>query len=257
MCWSGEASYALAAAGLAATGYAAWKKDSPLLWLPLMYFSGMELLQGYTYSVIDQCGLGANRFATLLSYLHIAFQPFFGAMMALYFVPAAVRRLAWPICLAACSISAAVMIVQLQPLEAAGLCTPGRLLCGPQMCSVTGNWHIAWQVPVNGMFEGMAAASQGWPWHRLFADAFPTYPIAMFLVPFLLGSWKLVIYHLLMGPVLARLTTSNPNEIPAVWCLLSIGFLMIAIKTPVRRYLHVESWPLWRIWPGLSGARAA
>jgi len=33
MCWSGEASLTLAAAGMATTAYVAWKKESPLLYL--------------------------------------------------------------------------------------------------------------------------------------------------------------------------------------------------------------------------------
>ena len=44
MCWSGEASAALATAGFLSTGYAAYKKESRMLWLPLGYFSLMELI---------------------------------------------------------------------------------------------------------------------------------------------------------------------------------------------------------------------
>jgi hypothetical protein len=46
-----------------------------------------------------------------------------------------------------------------------------------------------------------------------------------------------------MGPILARLLTNNLNEWPAVWCLLSIGFLLIIVVTPIRRLLFVH--PEW------------
>ncbi len=57
MCWSGEASTLLASAGLITTGYAAYKKESKELWIPLGYFSLMEVLQAFTYSVINQCSV--------------------------------------------------------------------------------------------------------------------------------------------------------------------------------------------------------
>jgi hypothetical protein len=55
---------------------------------------------------------------------------------------------------------------------------------------------------------------------------------------------------MMLGPWLAALTTDNINESPAVWCLLSIGLLATAVKTPIRGLLHVRKWwpwpPSWR-----------
>ena len=59
-----------------------------------------------------------------------------------------------------------------------------------------------------------------------------------------------------MGPFMARMLTNNLNEAPAVWCLLSIGFLLIVIDTPVRKYLYVR-WNLpWRLFFGYDGREA-
>ena len=87
MCWSGEASAVLATAGLGTTAYAAYRKEPAAIWMPLGYFSLMELLQAFTYSVIDQCSLPSNQIATLLGYLHIAFQPFFINAVSMHFIP--------------------------------------------------------------------------------------------------------------------------------------------------------------------------
>src|SRR5471030_3529084 len=57
MCWSGEASAALATVGFISTGYAVHMKQSMLLWAPLGYFALMEALQAFTYTVIDN-GVG-------------------------------------------------------------------------------------------------------------------------------------------------------------------------------------------------------
>ncbi len=208
----------------------------------------MELLQGFTYSVIDQCALPSNQIATMLGYLHICFQPFFGCLLALYFVPAPVRRAAMPWAMAVAGLSAAFMVFQLYPFEWAGACRLGRPLCGPGLCSVSGNWHIAWELPLNAIGEINAPWVLDNPVLRVtIGHGFLGYMIAMFLVPFLFGSWRIVLYHIAMGPILARSLTDNPNEAPAIWCLLSIAFLLIVVKTPVRRMMHVRSWPLWRL----------
>jgi hypothetical protein len=35
------------------------------------------------------------------------------------------------------------------------------------------------------------------------------------------------------------------GEWPAIWCLFSIGLLVLVVETPLRGDLHVRSWPLW------------
>lgn len=240
MCWSGEASTVLAAVGLGTTVYAAYKKEPAPLWIALGYFSLMELLQAFTYSVIDECALPSNQIATLLGYLHIAFQPFFINAVSMYFIPAGVRRRIQYWVYGVCFFSAIFMIIQLYPFDWAGACDPRRPLCGTQLCSVSGEWHIAWEVPTNGICNSMVDS-----WWYIFADGYPTYVIAGFLLPLLYGSWRATAYHYIMGPTLALLTTSNINEWPAIWCLFSIGLLLVVVKTPLRRYLHVRKWVLW------------
>jgi Family of unknown function (DUF5765) len=234
MCWSGEASAVLATIGLGATAYAAYKKEPMQLWVTLGYFSLMELLQAFTYSVIDECALPSNQVATLLGYLHIAFQPFFINALALYFVPKDIARKVAPWVYAFCFLSAIVMILQVYPFDWAGTCADGRTLCGPRLCSVHGEWHIAWEVPTNGIGNSFAHTP---------AHGFPTYLVAGFLLPFVYGSWRLNVYHILCGPLLARMLSENMNERPAIWCLLSIGILLVVVKTPLRKYLHVRKYP--------------
>ncbi len=245
MCWSGEASGVLAAIGLGTTAYAAWKKEATPLWLALGYFSLMELLQAVTYTVINLCGLELNQILTLLGYLHIAFQPFFVNALSMYFLPQKVVAKISPTVYALCFLSAVVMLIQVYPLPAAGACIPGTPLCGPELCSVSGNWHIAWNIPYNGLFNVLGPFS------------FITYLLTVFLMPILYGSWRMTLYHLLFGPLLAYLTTKNVNEWPAVWCLLSIGILLVVVKTPLRPILFVRSWPLWPLVgePAIARAR--
>ena len=179
MCWSGDASAVLATAGLGTTAYAAYRREPAAIWMPLGYFSLMELLQAFTYSVIDQCSLPSNQIATLLGYLHIAFQPFFINAVSMHFIPDQARARIAPVVYSLCFVSAVFMLLQLYPFAWAGQCDPSMPLCGTRLCSVHGNWHIAWQVPTNGMCNSFADRF----WH-----GFPSYVIAGIIVPILYGS---------------------------------------------------------------------
>ncbi len=229
MCWSGQASATLAAVGLASTTYVAIKGEDKALWIPLAYFSLMEMLQALTYTVIDQCGSPMNQVLTLLGVLHIAFQPFFLNAFSMHFIPARVRIRISPFVYTFCFIGTILILVKIYPLEFAGICNIGHEpFCGTQLCSVSGNWHIAWQAPLNGI-----------SWATL------GYYIPVFLIPVIYGSWKFTLYHVIVGPLLARILTNNINEWPAVWCLLSIGLFLIVIKTPIRQILYTKQWIFW------------
>lgn len=200
-----------------------------LLWFPLGYFTLMEALQAFTYSVIDNCGAPSNQIATLLGYLHITFQPFFVNAVGLYFIDKRVAQKIAPFVYGACFVAAIMMLIKLYPFAWAAKCIPGiRPMCGEKICAFHGNWHIAWSLPVSDISDKIS-------WYFLVA----------FVMPFIYGSWRWTIYHLLTGPVLARLTTSNLNEWPAVWCLFSIDLLIIITNTRVRHWLHVRRWWLW------------
>jgi len=231
MCWSGEASAVLATVGLVSTAYVAIKGEDKRLWLPLGYFSLMEVLQAYTYTVIDDCSNPNNQLATLFGYLHIVFQPFLINLMSLYFVPKEVREKVEFWVFAALLVCAFTMIVSIYPFTWAPPCDPSYSpFCGKKFCSLSGDWHIAWEMP---------RTIVAWPF------GVRAYALAAFVIPVLYGSWRFTLYHFITGPFLAYLTTGSLNELAAVWCLFSIGLLLVVIKTPVRKWLFVEKWYFW------------
>lgn len=218
--------------------------------MSLGYFSLMELLQAFTYSVINQCDNPSNQVATVLGYLHITFQPFFINAVSLYFIDKHIARKIAPVVYTMCFFSAILMLLQLYPFSWAGSCVPGLALCGETLCSFRGNWHIAWSLPTNGMLNGLFAGHSV----SLFNLGFPSYGVVGFLLPLLYGSWRFTLYHFMIGIELASHTTTNVNEWPAIWCLFSIGLLLVVIKTPVRKLLFVNRW--W-LWPAVKEASAA
>ncbi|MBN2906306.1 MAG: hypothetical protein JXJ18_06340 [Rhodobacteraceae bacterium] len=230
MCWSATASVTMVGLGAAATLVTARRGEPRAIWLTLAYFTLMEVLQAAGYAVVDDCANPANRTVTLLSYLHIVFQPFvvnaFAMAIIAHTVPARTRRAVWAVCAA----SAVVMLAQLVPLDALGQCRPGEVLCGTPLCTISGEWHIGWKVPLNGMFTPLSDA--------LGVSAnFPSYLIAVFVVPLFYGAWRFVIFHAAFGPILATMLTGNPNEMPAVWCLFSIGLVLVGLSPLIRRPL--------------------
>lgn len=221
--------------GSAATAVLCYQHQPAAIWLPLGYFTAMELLQLFGYMVLDQCGTPANTTVTLLSYLHIAFQPLCINAFAMELVPDPVKQRVRRGVYALAASSAAVMLVQILPLASLGQCIPGAPLCGPAYCTVSGNWHIAWNIPYNGLlvpFETSLGLQTG----------FPTYMATVFGLPLLYGAWRFVLVHAITGPVLAWSLTSNPNEMPAVWCLFSIAILLISLSPLVRRTVSAKTW---------------
>ncbi|MGR9116806.1 MAG: DUF5765 domain-containing protein [Gammaproteobacteria bacterium] len=242
MCWSGEASTVLAAAGITTAVYVARKGESKELWIPLAYFALMELLQAATYVYINLCDNPNNQVLTLLGYIHIAFQPFFVNMVAMYFIPESVKFKIRTTVYSICAIGSIAMLIKMFPFDWAGTCNIGTEgFCGPTVCSVSGAWHIAWQMPLNGLMSGSVDWLFGFDWGL---HAF-TYILVAFYLPVIYGSWRFVGFHYLVGPWISDVTTSDPNEYAAVWCLFSIALCVSVIKTPIRKHLHVKTWPFY------------
>lgn len=235
MCWSAEASVAMVGIGAIASVVTWHRGDPPAIWLTIAFFTIMEALQVAGYAVVDQCGTPENRSVTMLSYLHIVIQPFFINAFAMELVPHAVKRRARVGVYTACAVSSLVMLAQLMPADGMGSCLPGSPLCAERWCTVSGDWHIAWDVPYNGLLV---------PAEQLIGiyAGFPSYMIAAFVVPLIYGAWRFVIVHAVAGPILATNLTTNPNEMPAIWCLFSIAILLIAISPFIKRSVATTRW---------------
>jgi len=177
------------------------------MWMTIGYFSLMETIQAFNYPMLNQCDLPRNQMLTYLGYLHIAFQPFFVNLMAMHFIPTEVRsRVMLPVMIA-CGCVTMSLIIKAHPFEWAGACDPLRGLCGPQMCTVPGNWHLDWLLPLNGNGNFLAGLEI---WEvRPYPNGMPGYAVVAFILPALYGSWRFSLYLLLSGPVLASCLTDN------------------------------------------------
>lgn len=231
MCWNFTASIVFTTVGLLASLFLIRKKDDPMLWIPLIYFSLMELLQVITYLYLNQCDLPMNQMLTYIGYLHIAFQPFFMNMIWLHFIPIKVKKkIQWYVYTVA-FVATILMLIKVYPFAFAETCRAGTdFLCGQSLCSVSGKWHMAWMLPLNNLGNFGTFA----------------YLFAALGLPFIYGSWKVNLYQILLGPGIVALVSQDLNESPAVWCLFSIAIFMLAFIPKLRASLHVEKWYFWK-----------
>jgi hypothetical protein len=238
MCWSETTSLAMVGIGAAAAVVTA-RQGRPLA-VPVAfgYFAVMEALQAAGYRVIDQCDSPANQTITFLSILHIVFQPFVINAFAMALVVGGVRVRTQVVVYGFCALASVTMLLQLYPFDWAGSCRPGDILCGEHLCTRSGEWHLAWDVPFNGLLV---------PFDTFFGTrwSFPAYMLAVFLMPLFYGAWRFCLFHALVGPMLAGWLTQQPNEVPAIWCLFSIGIIVIGLSP----------W-MWRRF-GIGGRRPA
>jgi len=231
MCWSFGASAILAIIGLAVSLYLAFKKRSASLWVPIVYFALMEVIQAATYLVLNDCSSPANQLLTFLGYIHIVFQPFFINMFTMFFIPKKTRDKIYGYVYAVCFICTVLMLIKLYPFDWAGTCIPGvDGMCGTTICSVSGNWHLAWNIPFNGISMRFLLSP---------------YMFAMFILPLIYGAWRVVLYGVAFGLIPTYFLTSNINERPTVWCLLSIVLMLAVFIKPFMKWLRAKKWYFW------------
>jgi hypothetical protein len=231
MCWSGEASAAIALGGFTSAYFLKKKGEPKEIYLPPAYFVLMEGLQAVTYIVVGDCGNAYNVWLTRLAMAHISFQPFFINMLGMEFIDKAVKQRIKPYVYGICALTAIACLTRMIPaFDLLGRCELGTPMCSHlQTCAYNGEWHIGWDVLLNGFNER-------WRW----------YVVTAFAIPIVYGAWKWALYHYLVGPFLASLTTTDVSERPAVWCLFSTCIIALLVNSRLRNYIYIKRWPTWR-----------
>jgi len=125
------------------------------------------------------------------------------------------------------AIATGFMLLKLVPMQTFGACTLGSPMCALQTCLISGDWHIGWILPLNGLME--------WGGSYLpFNAYFPSYLLVVFALPLWYDAWRFALFHLFIGPFMAFLLTTNLNERPAIWCLFSVGIIVISLSPFIR-----------------------
>lgn len=226
MCWSGEASFTIATVGAVAAGYAKYRGKSWERIIPPLYFCVMEALQGFGYRYIDRCELEPNQLIALLSYIHVCFQPIFTSMLMLSFMQEGKKKKLYSkILYGSTFLGAFIMLLNMFEIQGLDNCILGTPFCGNDVCTYKGEWHIAWRIPLNNFDT------------RYYLGYF----IPAFIIPAAIGLYAFPAYHMFTGPVLSYYMSRNPNERPAIWCLLSEFILLTLYISPLENLLIKNS----------------
>jgi len=97
--------------------------------------------------------------------MHIAFQPFFVNAVAMHFIPKSLRQRISGAVYTLCFAAAVIFMMRIYPFEWSTYCYDkvyalilapdlsfNMPFCGQQICSTSGDWHIAWAIPANRSF---------------------------------------------------------------------------------------------------------
>ena len=246
MCWSIEASAILAGSGLGMTAYLIKAGEKPALWVSLLYLTLIELLQTTTYLYIHQCTLPMNHILSFLGYAHIALQPLFINIAALYFIPEAVKKKIAMYVYMVSAMAAIPFMLNAYPFKDSSLCTIGlETICVPFACSHQGSWYLSWWGVTNNLATDLWLAFSN---QITFIGLQPLlYVLAGILLPILYGSWRIIFAATFLGPVLANFLLSHLHAFPTFWCLYTLGMACTLCKSPLRKYLYVHHWPLYQI----------
>jgi hypothetical protein len=233
MCWSFVASAFFAAFGMIAVVYGAYKNRPMEILTVICYYSIMEILQSITYTVIDECESKMNQILTIVSYMHILFQPFVINTVALHFIPERISKMIRMPVYLLCAMSLTAGILSLYPFDWSNKKLSENsftnIFCGPKLCSEFGRWHLIWNLPLNEeIFPGQ--------------DFFIFF--CYFLLPITYGSYRLWGFFIITT-IVPILITENGKEFIAVWCLSSVIITVCLLNRRIYSTFYVKNYFLW------------
>lgn len=187
----------------------------------LFFLAFKELLQLLLYYNIE-CTL-TNKVLSVLSWIHISFQPFFILLFCSAFSKTP-KLYNIPLILA--SVYAIFNILRIKELRPGGINYQCSVLdkvvsvCRPQTCSYQGRYHLAY-----GFELASADGQDGF----LFVPSFFSYMLLSFVVPFAIGDWQIASIHALVAFASSRFASWDTGEAAALWCLNSFWIGLLAL----------------------------
>jgi len=228
-------SLAFAVSGFAVGAWAFKETKNWSLLLGIWYFCAMELLQFFQYFWLDDCAHPMNQFLTVIGFLHIAFQPYFTHLLGGAFItkPSKVAKMT---AVRHLSLVAGVFMfsryLMATPAHHIKQCDNVDWLRGERTCTFTGNYHLAWELPMYDATYFMPSN---------FIHFF------MMFAPYIIMGPEMWLHGLILfatGPLLSSYITPNLYEQASIWCFFSIGQVTLATLMLRRGLNHpkVNKW---------------
>mmetsp|Transcript_115654 Transcript_115654/g.162554 ORF Transcript_115654/g.162554 Transcript_115654/m.162554 type:complete len:254 (+) Transcript_115654:2-763(+) len=213
MCFNQPMSFAMAAFGFLVSALCLYKSRNLRLSGGVFFFFTMEFLQGFQYFWIDDCGSTINQVLTYLGFIHIVWQPFFTHLICSSLALDKVKKGQYSLILGLCAIGAVWLLarsfVAATNVPITAECPTTEWIRGTELCTYSGNLHLAWSIPLG---------DQTYFW--------PGASVHFFLMfaPFMVMGRTMAIlgtFLMITGPVLASYITSNLQEQASIWCFYS------------------------------------
>ena len=232
MCFTQSMSFSFGTMGIIAS-YIMYINKYYYASLGIFYFSLMEILQGLQYFVIDECDNYINKLLTYIGYLHICFQPVFISFWLYEFIDNKKKHLEYlKFIIGLCLAGAILLATRVFIIAEDTLCnTKTEPLCGEKTCSLTGKYHIVWNIKLR--------APGTYYWTPSISLHFFLLCIPYIVLGIILKNYKVValsllsivsvfilyfllVYYYSFKEKQWKHDTENIHELASIWCFLFI-----------------------------------
>ncbi len=244
MCFSFEMSVAFAALGLFSSWWIYSRTSNTALASGVFFFFTMEFLQAIQYLFVADdlnspvCETPANKFLTILGFLHICLQPYFCHVINASLTKNEKYLDRYIVIKRLCLIGGAMLFGRYllagfpdySTLDVSNNFKSTEWLRGEKLCTFRGKYHLAWSVPMADptyVIPGAAIHS-----FCMFAPFFALYEKK--------GMVLQGVFLFVFGPYLAGWISPNLMEQASIWCFFSIA--QIAIMLFCIRETLVINW---------------
>jgi hypothetical protein len=222
MCFDQTSSFAFAGLGLFGWAGCQFFFKNPYLANGLLFFFTMEFLQGVQYWYIDDCDSLINKALTLVGIVHILFQPYFTHYMSRELSSKSPATMHKYNLVSKLSLTVGLLLGLRMLMYQTATYPPTEAnpttewLRGNQVCTFSGNFHLAWSVP-------MADASYLSP--GVFLHTFMMFAPFVLIEPHRLLLPGLILF--LTGPFMATFITDSMYEQASIWCFFSCAQIIV------------------------------
>ena len=217
MCFTKEMSLGLFLVGCGTSLYLKSKNENINLYIPIIYFSIMELLQYIGYITLENKNKKFNKIIAVLIYVHIGFQPYFVNMWFSNFIPSS-SKIYIPLILKLCIVFGLFWISRLFFWD-----TSYKYLCDSNNEPACGKKTEVLKGPIHLLYKAKIRASN-YLTHSVFMHFFLWFVPVIFI-----GIDKFIYSITLLSGIFSWFLASNIHETASIWSLWVIPVLLISL----------------------------
>lgn len=233
MCYNSEMSFYFATAGILTTMYIYFYENTLAktgIQYILLFYTLMELLQGFQYFFVNQCSNFINVILTEITYLFVIVQPLMWNSFYYINSDSCDKNLfIVAICMAFVWIFVNVLSRLLYGKYNKPQTKQNSIFASDKVCTKKKKLHLYWEWTSTNFYELNA---------NMFAHAMIWFVPALISTKFRTTSLILLLSSMLAG--LASVVTNEPFTMTSLWCYISVPIVMIVILqkyfTPLKIY---------------------